>query len=100
MPYVFREELNEGEEEAEVMSREDYDATVKERDELQTKLDDLQSSYAGLAEELDNAKTKFANAFLSSPQKMKADQADDVKADGEVMSFDTLFRDRNKYNAN
>lgn len=53
-----------------------------------------------MARELDAAKTKFANAFLSSPQHAKQVQKQETKEEDMPSTFDTLFKGRNKYNAN
>lgn len=107
MPYVYRDELGEGELEADVVTRDEFttveterDLAVIERDEAFEERDGLIAERDNLAKELDNAKTKFANAFLSSPEKMKRDQNEDVKDDSTIKSFDQLFSGRNKHNAN
>lgn len=107
MPYVFVEELEEGQEEADVRSAEDYsaleaerDAVVSERDELQGNYDSLVAERDNLAAELDNAKTKFADSFLSSTQKMKQNIQTDNANDSKPMTFDQLFKERNVQNAN
>ena len=114
MPYVLVEELEEGQEEADVRSAEDYsaleaerdavvserDAVVSERDELQRNYDSMVAERDNLAAELDNAKTKFADSFLSSTQKMKQNIMTDNANDSKPMTFDQLFKERNVQNAN
>lgn len=107
MPYLFVEELEEGQEEANVRSAEDYAALEAERDSAVSERDELQKSYDGmvaerdnLAAELDNAKTKFADSFLSSTQKMKKNIAEDNENDSKPMTFAQLFNERNVQNAN
>lgn len=100
MPYVYMDELGEGMVEADVVERDIADSIADERDAAVTERDSLLAANESLARELDDAKAKFANAFLSSPEKMKSNQADDAKEEGKIQSFDELFKGRNKYNAN
>lgn len=107
MPYVFMEELEEGYEEAEVKSVDEYnalqlslDTMTGAMDELQRKYDELSGEKDNLASELDDAKTKFANAFLSSPQKAKDRQREEMREEERPMTFNELFTGRNKANAN
>ena len=121
MPYVFVEELAEGQEEADVLEAAYYRELQTSLDELQTSLDvmaaerdvmaaerdGLQRSYDeavlardSLERELDEAKTKFANAFLSSPQKAKKVAADEVHEQEKAMTFATLFTERKNLNGN
>lgn len=93
MPYVYMDELPDGMEEATVYSEEDYSGVAAQLEQAQTERDNL-------ARELDAAKTKFANAFLSSPQHAKQVQAQEVNEEDRPSTFDTLFAGRNKYNAN
>lgn len=93
MPYVYMDELLDGMEEATVYSEEDYNGVTAQLEQVQTERDNL-------ARELDAAKTKFANAFLSSPQHAKQVQKQETKEEDMPSTFDTLFKGRNKYNAN
>lgn len=107
MPYVFKEVLDEGDVEADV-----FEASAVE--ELQSRIEDLEGEAARTLEEatalkverddlrgqLDDAKRKFADAFLSSPERAKGVQADDISKDSQPMTFEQLFRGRNDYNAN
>lgn len=93
MPYVYMDELPDGMEEATVYSEEDYNGVTAQLEQVQTERDNL-------ASELDAAKTKFANAFLSSPQHAKQVQKQETKEEDMPSTFDTLFKGRNKYNAN
>lgn len=111
MPYVFKEVLDDGEQAAEVM-------TMEEKETLQGRIDDLelqgleaeenmktlQAERDSLAEELegvrkslDDAKKKFADAFLSSPQHVNAHK-DDVKKDSKsAVTLSQLFNERTTY---
>lgn len=93
MPYVYMDELPDGMEEATVYSEEDYNGVTAQLEQVQAERDNL-------ASELDAAKTKFANAFLSSPQHAKQVQKQETKEEDMPSTFDTLFKGRNKYNAN
>ncbi len=107
MPYVFVEELGEGQEAVDVRSVDEYnaleielDTAVGARDELQHSYDELVNERDSLAAELDDAKTKFANAFLSSPQKAKENNSNEMKHEEKPQNFKSLFTGRNKSNAN
>lgn len=92
MPYVYMDELPDGMEEATVYSEEDYNGVTAQLEQVQTERDNL-------ASELDAAKTKFANAFLSSPQHAKQVQKQETREEDMPSTLDTLFKERNKYNA-
>lgn len=97
MPYVYMDELPDGMEEAIVYSEEDYNGVTAQLEQVQAESAELAIERDNLARELDAAKTKFANAFLSSPQHAKQVQ----KQEEDMPStFDTLFKGRNKHNAN
>lgn len=107
MPYIFVEELEDGMEEADVRSVDEYNAlelsletAVGERDELQRLYDEAAGQRDDLASELDDAKTKFANAFLSTPQRAKESQRQEMRAEERPMTFQELFSERNPRNGN
>lgn len=98
MPYIFKEELDEGDEAVEVYTPDQYNAIIEERDNLITERDTLTNSYNQMASERDNlsiqlveAKTKFADAFLSKPKPEPPAPPDPVKSYDKIDSFDTLF---------
>ena len=94
MPYVFKEELEEGEVESDVVERGEYDAVLQERDQLMTQRDDA-ISRAEIAERgWEESRNKYADAFLSSPARAKREQEDNVKKDGTVRSYKQLFEER------
>ena len=99
MPYVYREELGEGEVEADVVERSDYDAVIVERDELATQRDTLieraETAERGWAE----SRNKYADAFLTSPARIKKEQEEDVRSDGLPHSYQQLFDMRGTTNA-
>lgn len=97
MPYIFREELGEGEEAVEVYTPEQYNAVVGERDNLISEHETLTNNYNALTAERDNlssqlveAKTKFADAFLSS-QTPTPVTPEPTETYDKIDSFDALF---------
>ena len=107
MPYVHYDELPDGEQEADVRSADEYnaieterDAIIGERDALQREVEDLTGQRDNLAAELDDAKRKFADSFLSSTEKMRRENAADLRHEDVVRSFDQLFTERSPHNAN
>lgn len=76
------------------------DEAIAARDELQKGVDALTSERDNLAAQLDEAKTKFADAFLSSPEKMKRTQEAEIRAEDKPATFESLFSGRNPTNAN
>lgn len=99
MAYVFKEELEEGDVEADVVAREDYDQLVIERDGLAEQRDVLIGQVETAERERDEAKNKYADAFITSPARAKADQEKDVADDGRAHSFKELFKTRGEYGA-
>lgn len=106
MAYIWREELSEGETEADVVTREDYDLVINERDELITERDALVGQRDDLLNRAEtaeanyrDAQNKYADAFITSAARAKADQVDDVKRDGKIQSFEELFGTRGVYGA-
>lgn len=100
MPYVYMDELPDGMEEAIVHSEEDYNGVTAQLEKVQAENTELAIERDNLAKELDAAKTKFANAFLSSPQHAKQVQKQEAKGEDMPSTFDTLFKGRNNHNAN
>lgn len=94
------DEIPDGMEEATVYSEEDYNEVTANLERTQTENAELATERDNLARELDAAKTKFANAFLSSPQHAKQVQRQETKEEDMPSTFETLFAGRNKYNAN
>ena len=100
MPYVYMDELPDDMEEATVYSEEDYNGVTAQLEQVQAENKVLETERDNLARELDAAKTKFANAFLSSPQHAKQGQAQEAREEDGPSTFDTLFAGRNRCNAN
>lgn len=107
MPFVFVDELSEGQEEAEVYSPDEYNALMMERDtaigraeEFERQVSELTGERDSLMGELDDAKRKFADSFLSSPEHMKQTQRQEMREEERPSTFASLFKGRNKENAN
>lgn len=94
MPYIFVEELMEGQTEADVVERADYDAIITERDEVLTQRDTAIDRAETAESELKAQKQKYADAFFNTPEGAKRWQNEDVKKDGRVYTFNQLFEDR------
>lgn len=112
MPYVFKEELAEGETAAEVFSLDEKKDMQDRIDELELQAlesedglnslraerDELAGQLETVKKSLDDAKKKFANAFLSSPQQAKSSQGDDVKKDSKgAVTLSQLFNERTQH---
>lgn len=105
MPYIFVDEIEEGQTEADVVERDLYDTAVgnqqsltEERDSLLEKVEMFQvenekltSSNGELSAELQEAKTKFANAVLSAPFQQKHEKKEE---NDTIQSYDGLFGGR------
>lgn len=83
MPYIEVEELAEGQEAADVCAREDYDALsdqltamTSERDALQQSVDALNAERDKLTNDLIDAKTRFADAFLTQKPPVPAEPSE------------------------
>ena len=96
MPYVFYEEgeVPDGMECCDVVSREDYDRAVTDSDRLVTERDRLADQLAVSQEDLRISREKYANAVLSSAERAKREQADDVRRDSGPQTFAQLFSRR------
>ena len=97
MPYIFKEVLDDEEVEADVVERADYDTVIQERDQLMTQRDEA-ISRAEIAEKgWEESRNKYADAFLTSPARVKKEQEENVRADGVVRSFHELFDTKEGY---
>lgn len=94
MPYIYVDELEEGQTEAEVVDRADYDAVITERDEVLTQRDTAIERAETAETELKAQKQKYADAFFSTPEGAKRWQNEDVRKDGRAYTFGQLFEDR------
>lgn len=94
MPYVFREELADGEEAADVVERADYSqlemslATVTgERDKAIARAEEAEGEAARM-------KDKYAKRFLTTASAAKKELEEDVKRDTGPRTFKELFAER------
>lgn len=69
MPYVYYDELPEGVEEADVVTREDYDTLVAERDSVIEQRDDALTQIQEANKEVREVKAKYADTILSANRK-------------------------------
>ena len=73
MPYIKVDEVSEdydGELYDEIVTIEERDRLVSERDEARTQRDDAIAKLEGAERERDEAREKYANAFLTSRDKI------------------------------
>ena len=94
MPYIFKEVLDDGEVEAEVVERGEYDAIIEDRDQLIVQRDSAIARAEEAERGWEEARNKYADAFLTSPARVKREQSNDVKRDGTVVSFKALFESK------
>lgn len=99
MPYIYRDELGEGEIAADVFSKDDYAKIINERDDVIAQRDEALGQISVLENALRESKQKYADTFLSSPARAKNDLSDDTKKDSKISTFDELFEMKGKYNA-
>lgn len=99
MAYVWVDEPEEGADVRDVVAREDYDQIVTERDGLIEQRDTLVERAETAEQGWRDARNKYADAFITSPQRMKEDQNRDVSEDGRASTFAELFRTKGDYGA-
>lgn len=92
MAYVWVDEPEEGADVRDAVAREDYDQIVAERDGLIEQRDTLITRAETAEQGWRDARNKYADAFITSPQRMKEDQNRDVSEDGRASTFAELFR--------
>lgn len=83
MPYFYSEDEVEGFEPVDAVPREDYDAIITERDEIQSQRDEAITRAEDVETELSKLRDKYASTFLSTPNSAKANQKADVIKDGK-----------------
>lgn len=106
MPYVWRDEVEDGDDVRDVVERADYDAVIVERDDLVTERDGLIEQRDGLIQRAEEAeegwrqsRNKYADAFITSAARAKKDQRKDTQEDGRASTFGDLFKTRGDYGA-
>ena len=70
MPYVFVEELEEGQQEADVIERTEHDALQQQLEETRTQRDQAIERAETAEKGWNEAKEKYANTFLTTPSKI------------------------------
>ena len=70
MPYVFVEELQEGQEEADVIERTEHDALQQQLEETRTQRDQAIERAETAEKGWRESKEKYANTFLTTPSKI------------------------------
>ncbi len=93
MPYVLVDTLPDGVEEADVVTREEYDAVVAERDSTIQQRDDAMQRIVKAEQEVRDTKARYADAILSAGQKpqIRETKRDVVKEPKLTMSTSELF---------
>lgn len=93
MPYIMVETLPEGVEEADVVTREEYDAVVAERDSNARQRDDALERIVTAEQEVRDTKAKYADAILTMGQKHQSEKPnkDTVVKPKLSMSSENLF---------
>lgn len=89
MPYVFVEELPEGQEEADVVSREDFESVTQSLFDANSSIEQLTDRAIKAEGDLGTLRRKYANAFLQTPQQK---QEPEKQVDTGAHSFDELFK--------
>lgn len=69
MPYILVETLPDGVEEADVVTREEYESVVAERDSTMQQRDDALQRIVEAEQEVRDTKARYADAILSAGQK-------------------------------
>lgn len=101
MAYIWKEdgELVDSDDVRDVVERADYDTVVTERDGLIEQRDALIERVETAEKGWEEARNKYADAFITSPARMKKDQDKDVRDDGKPRSYSDLFKTRGEYGA-
>lgn len=89
----------EGLELQEVVSQELYDTVLAERDELINQRETLIERVEVAEEGWRQSRNRYADAFITTRDRIMEDQADDVWKDGQVQTFNELWRGRGEYGA-
>ena len=93
MPYIYVEDVPEGTEAADVVSREDYDGVVQERDQYASQRDEA----LGQIEEHDKAKraaeSKYADLILGMGKNQPEPNQTKKQAKVEPITSASLFKE-------
>lgn len=95
MPYIEVETLPEGVEEADVVSRADYDSVIQERDSTIQQRDDALTRIEEAEKEVRETKARYADAILSANQHRQTEQRHEEKHPEPKLTMSTsdLFRE-------
>lgn len=101
MAYIWKEDgdLVEGDDVREVVERADYDALVTERDGLVEQRDTLIERVETAERGWEEARNRYADAFITSPARVKKYQDRDVREDGKPRTYSDLFKTKGDYGA-
>lgn len=86
MPYIFVDEVPEGADEADVVSREDYDTVAESLRDMEVQRDSAVSKGVELEGELKTVRDAYAKAFITNP--VPKQEPEPIK---QVSSYDELF---------
>ena len=75
MPYVYYDEIPEGLEEAEAVSRDDFESVAAEYETLSRQRDALAESVDSLTKDLDKERARYAQLVLDSANRTKRESA-------------------------
>lgn len=93
MPYIEVETVPEGVEALDLVTREEYDAVVAERDSTIQQRDDALARITEAEKAVRETKAKYADAILNAGTKLQQEPKQDpvVKKPSLAMSADELF---------
>lgn len=91
MPYVFVDELQEGQEEAQVVEKGEHDELSRQLEEAREQRDKAIERAETAEKGWQEAKEKYANTFLTTPSKIKESNEIRVK---RAQSVRELFNPR------
>lgn len=89
MPYIEVEEVPEGTEAADVVSRADYDAVVQERDSTIEQRDTALGRISEMERSVREAKAKYAEAVLNSGTSKQVSTKEEDKAPEPKLKMST-----------
>lgn len=92
MAYIFVDEIPDGFEEAEVVSKQDFDNLQANLNEVIQQRDEAVERAVNAEEGWQKSREKFANTFLSTPSKLAEDDDSAEKINLTAQSFESLFK--------
>ena len=95
MPYVFYDELPDGVEEVDVVSRDEYNTLIEERDNTIQQRDDALAQIEEARKEVRDVKAKYADTILSANKKLGTTPKPEPKRTKPKLAMSTseLFSD-------